>query len=468
MINTLVNTKVAFNTVYNALFLYFCMKNTCMIKVAFFIVLLLASFSVNGQDVSNNPPAVKTVTNSIFDQFFTDKTLRIDYLLAGNDVETRVYIRQLKEEPLWGGPHKNLIDPWNSGNYRYSLYDSATGQLLYRKGFSSLFEEFQGTPEAKEVPRAYPMTATMPFPLQPARFILENREYTTGEFSPLLTLEIDPEDYFILHETPDQYPVSGIYVQGDATDHLDIVFLAEGYTMEEMPEFLEDARRISDYFLSVAPFSEYTEKINFRAVESPSASSGVDIPGKKVYVNTGFNSSFSTFGSDRYLTTPDTWSMRDVAANAPYDQIIILNNSKKYGGGGFYNHYCQSTVDHSVSEVVAIHEFGHAFGGLADEYIGGVNYDGFYNLKVEPWEPNITTNVDFFSKWQAMIGDSIPTPTPRDSIYQHVVGMYEGGGYMAKGIFSPMMNCRMKDNNASGFCPVCQDALRKKIQFYCD
>lgn len=403
-----------------------------------------------------------------FEQFFTDQTLRVDYLLAGDNKETHVYFWLLKEEPMWGGSHTNLIDPWNSGNYRFSLYDSATGILLFRKGFSSLFEEFQGTPEAKEVPRAYPMTATMPYPIHPVMFEIDQREYASGNFETVFSMEINPKNYFILHEPIDSMTVTPLSEPGNPANKLDIVFLAEGYTQDEMPKFIEDARRISDYFLSVPPFSEFRDQICFWAVESPSSGSGVDIPVKREYNNTGFNSSFYTFDSERYLTTPDTWSMRDAAANAPYDQIIILNNSEKYGGGGFYNHYCQSTVDHEVSEIVAIHEFGHAFGGLADEYVGGVNYDGFYNLKVEPWEPNITTNVDFGSKWQAMINDSIPIPTPHEPRFTDVVGMFEGGGYLAKGVYSPAMNCRMKDNTAKGFCPVCQAAIRQKILFYCD
>ena len=439
-----------------------------MMKATFSLILFLATFIIVGQDVPLTPLPDQMAEKSIFDQFFTDKTLRIDYLLAGNHQETSVYLWHLKEEPMWGGPHSILVNPWNSGNYRFSLYDSASGQLLFRKGFSSLFEEYQGTAEAKTVPRAYPMTATMPYPLQSVRFEIEKRAYDSGEFESLFVLDIDPRSYFIVHEPIDSCYITPLVDPGDPAIQFDIVFLAEGYTMEEMPKFLDDARRISDYFLSVAPFSEYTEKITFWAVESLSAGSGVDIPEKREYFNTRFNSSFSTFDSDRYLTTTDTWSMRDAAANAPYDQIIILNNSKKYGGGGFYNHYCQSTVDHEVSEIVAVHEFGHAFGGLADEYVGGVNYDGFYNLEVEPWEPNITTNIDFGSKWKSMINDTIPVPTPRDSAYIEVIGMFEGGGYMAKGIFSPVMNCRMKNNNATGFCPVCQEALRQKIRFYCD
>jgi len=443
-----------------------------LLSISIFLFLGIIAAGAQDLSVSAYPDASDALTPAAetvkvpFDKFFEDHTLRIDYLLAGKYEEAHAYLWQIKEEPMWGGPHKNLLDPWNSGNYRYSLYDSASGQLLYRKGFSSLFEEYQGTQEAKEVQRAFPMTATTPYPIKPVRFEIDQRAYGTGIFENIFSLWINPQNYFIVHDPIDSMEVTPITDPGDPATQVDIVFLAEGYTQEEMPKFLDDAKRISDYFLSNPPFSEYRDLITFWAVESPSCNSGVDIPGKGEYKNTAFNSSFYTFDSERYLTTPDTWSMRDAAANAPYDQIIILNNSDKYGGGGFYNHYCQSTVDHEYSNIVAIHEFGHAFGGLADEYVGGVNYDGFYNLKLEPWEPNITTNIDFNSKWKWMINDSVPVPTPRESIYNDVVGMFEGGGYMAKGVYSPAMTCRMKDNAANGFCPVCQEAIREKILFY--
>jgi len=440
-----------------------------MMRIASCLFLLLVSYYAVSQDLSITPEQERSSGEpDVFTHYFSDKTFRVDFLLTGKDKETIVCLWRLKEEPFWGGPHKNLTDPWNSGTYRYSVFDSATGQLLYRKGFSSLFEEYQGTPEAKIVRRAYPMTATFPYPLHPVRFEVDRRDYHTGTFQTFFTLDINPSDNMIVHEEIDRYPVVELNVKGDPSTHLDIVFLAEGYTPEELLKFQNDARRMSVYFLNTEPFSEYAGRLNFWAVPSPSAGSGIDIPGAGNYVNTNINSSFYTFGSERYLTTSDTWSMRDIAANAPYDQIVILNNSNKYGGGGFYNHYCQSTVDHEASEIVMIHEFGHAFGGLADEYVGGVNYEDFYNLKTEPWEPNITTHVDFASKWQSMIDDTIPVPTPRDSIYAHVVGMFEGGGYLAKGIYSPVMNCRMKDNHAPGFCPVCREAIRQKILYYCD
>ena len=193
--------------------------------------------------------------------------------------------------------------------------------------------------------------------------------------------------------------------------------------------------------------------------------SGVTIPGGEIYVKTNINSSFYTFDMDRYLTTFDTKAIYDIAANVPYDAIFVLVNSKRYGGGGFYNHYCEGTVDNQLSRLVAIHEFGHSFAGLADEYYDAeVTYSDFYNLKVEPWEPNITTNVDFASKWKSMISPDVPVPTPREPKFQNSTGMFEGGGYLAKGMYSPRMDCRMKSNEQQSFCPVCQEAIMKMIK----
>ena len=236
-----------------------------------------------------------------------------------------------------------------------------------------------------------------------------------------------------------------------------------------MDKFRADAKRMSDYFLSLEPYKRDSAYFNFYAIESPSDESGVTIPGKDIYVNTNVHSSFYTFDMDRYLTTSDTRSVYDIAANVPYDLIFVLVNSKRYGGGGFYNHYAESTVDHSLSNIVAIHEFGHEFAGLADEYYTSeITYSNYYNLDFEPWEPNITTNVNFESKWKAMISTGTPVPTPRDDKFIGATGMFEGGGYLSKGIYSPVMDCRMKSNEAAGFCPACQDAIRKMIRFYAD
>jgi hypothetical protein len=410
---------------------------------------------------------IEDTTSFRFDDWFINKTLRVDYLLAGDATTENAFFVQMKQEPLYGGPHNSLTDPLGYGSYRYLAIDSATGKTLFSRGFNSLYQEWRGTPEAKIMRRAYPMTATLPFPKNTIRFIIEKRNYETNQFEKLFERIINPTDYFIIREAVTPFKVTNIIRNGEPIDHVDVAFLAEGYTSIEMDKFVKDAKRIADYFLSMEPYKEMSDRFNFYAIESPSPESGVTIPGKDIWANTNIRSSFYTFNMDRYLTTSETRTLFDLAANVPYDMIFVLVNSKRYGGGGFYNHYGQSTVDHSLSEIVAIHEFGHQFAGLADEYYTSeVTYSDFYNLKFEPWEPNITSNVDFESKWKKMIDASTPVPTPRTEAYSKTLGMFEGGGYLGKGMYSPMMDCRMKSNEAPGFCPVCRDAIRKMIRFY--
>ena len=435
-------------------------------KLKFFTLLLLLPCILAAQD---KVAAAKAATNGqeSFGEYFLNKTLRIDYFLAGNNAVENVYFREMREEPFYGGPHHGLTTLMNTGTYRYSLLDSATGQRLFSKGFSSLFQEWRGTPEAKAVPRAFPMVAVMPYPKKTVNFIIEKRSYETGVFEKMFEMLIRPDDYFILKDTIHHLKVEKLQYAGDPSNHVDIAFLAEGYTESEMPKFIEDARSMFNYFMSVEPYSSNRDKFNFYAVMSPSDESGVSIPGNELYVNTNIRSSFYTFAMDRYLTSFNTKAIYDIAANVPYDAIFVLVNSKRYGGGGFYNHYCEGTVDNQYSRIVAVHEFGHSFAGLADEYYNAeVTYSDFYNLKVEPWEPNLTTNVDFATKWKSMVPDSVPVPTPRINKYKNVTGMFEGGGYLGKGIYSPQMDCRMKSNEAEGFCPVCRNAIIDMIRYY--
>ena len=432
------------------------MKNIILLSLMLFPCLL----SAQGENPSS-PSAAG------FNELFLNKTLRVDYFLAGNSKQENVYFREMRAEPYYGGPHKNRLAMKNYGSYRYCLYDSATGNLIFARGFCSLFQEWKGTPEAKQLNRVFPMVATTPFPRKTVNFVIEKRAYETGEFSSIFGMYIRPDDYFIRNDSIHRYKVERIRYSGDPSNHVDIAFLAEGYTEEELPQFLNDSKSMADYFMSVDPYSRDSSKFNFYAVMSPSDESGVSIPGKEIYVNTNIHSQFYTFDMDRYLTSSDTKSIYDIASNVPYDAIFVIVNSKRYGGGGFFNHYAEGTANNQYSKQVAIHEFGHSFAGLADEYYNAeVTYSDFYNTKVEPWEPNITTNVNFQSKWKDLIPAGMPLPTPRTSQYKDVAGMFEGGGYMGKGIYSPAMDCRMKSNEAAGFCPACRRAITTMIRFY--
>ena len=166
-----------------------------------------------------------------FEEFFLNKTLRIDYFLAGNSKEENVFFREMRQEPYYGGPHKDLVLLKNTGTYRYCLIDSASGKLLFAKGFSSLFQEWRGTPEAKLMRRAFPMTAAMPFPKTTMNFIIEKRVYETGLFEKIFEMKIRPDDYFILNDSIHRFKVEKLRYSGDPSDHVDVAFLAEGYTL---------------------------------------------------------------------------------------------------------------------------------------------------------------------------------------------------------------------------------------------
>ena len=417
-----------------------------------FSALILCTLSSSGQ--------------TSFEKYFTDKVLRFDFMLAGNSNKTVVYPVGMKEEPWFAGSHENLIDPFNYGNFKYEIFDATENLLIYSRGFCTLFQEWQTTTEAKTMERSFYEVATMPFPKSKVRFVLNIRE-RNGNFIKLYETMIDPSDYYIIKEKTVNTAVTKIYGPGNPRECVDLAFVAEGYRADEMNKFREDVKKLADILFAESPFSDYMDKINIWAVEAVSSDSGTDIPGEKIYNNTVLNSTFFTFGTDRYLTTRDIKSVNDYAAAAPHDNIIVLINSNKYGGGGVYNYYSGTTAGHPLSPVVFIHEFGHGFAGLADEYYSSeVAYEEFYPLNVEPWEPNITTMVKFESKWKKMISRETKVPTPAEEKFSNVTGLFEGGGYSPKGIFRPELDCRMKSNSPKGYCSVCQVAIKRMIEFY--
>ena len=279
---------------------------------------------------------------------------------------------------------------------------------------------------------------------------------------------VRPDDILIqqkgqAHITPHKY----LLKSGDADKCIDVAILAEGYTPKEMDLFYQDAEVATESLFSHEPFKSMKKRFNIVAVAAPSTDSGVSVPRLGEWKQTAFSSHFSTFYSDRYLTTRSVKSIHDALAGIPYEHIIILANTEEYGGGGIYNSYTLTTAHHPLFRPVVVHEFGHSFGGLADEYF----YDNdiatdSYPLDMEPWEQNITTRIDFASKWEDMLAKDTPIPTPVSKQAQYPVGVYEGGGYSAKGVFRPADNCRMRTNEYPAFCPVCQRALQRLIDFY--
>ena len=405
--------------------------------------------------------------NINFDQYFQDEgSLRMDVFQCGNSDSSHYVFERFVIGPYFGGSKVNLVDPFNFGTNRVKVIDAQTNMLIYSRGYNTLFQEWQTTDEARVMERCYEESVSVPLPRNEAYIILEIRNFD-GEFEEIFSKLYEPNEMFNTTEQRYVFPVEDIMVNGSPESKVDIVILPEGYTADEMPQFLQHCQNLANVFAQAEPFASHINDFNFRAVLAPSEESGVDIPASHIWKRTILNSHFYTFYIDRYCTTRNYFSVKDVAANAPYDQIYILVNSNQYGGGGFYNFYSMSTAGNMSSSDVIVHEFGHAFAGLADEYEEPDNPLALlYNLNVEPWEPNITTLVDFESKWADLVVPGTPIPTPNTNQYNNVVGAFEGGGYLTEGMYRPQRNCMMR--NYAPFCAVCNRTIEAVIEAHSD
>lgn len=421
-----------------------------MKKVFFTIVLFAASFQLFAS----------------FDDLFLNKTLRIDYYHTGNSKTELYSIDQVRSEPFWGGSHTMLIDTLNYGEYYVKAFDVRSNILVYSHGYCALFDEWRFTDEAKHTSRTFSETAVMPFPKNDVRIEIYSRNFM-GLYQKMFEYTVIVKDYFISTERQMTFPVYDALISGDPANKVDIVILPEGYTAAEMDRFKADCDKFAAGLFTFEPYTHNRDKFNIRAVLAPSAESGTDIPGDKVWKNTILNSSFYTFDSERYLMTNDNKSVRNLAANVPYDQIYILVNTTKYGGGAIYNLYSSSVNSNASSAKIFVHEFGHGFAALADEYDdGSTSFNDMYPLNLEPWEPNITTLVKFETKWKSMLPANTPIPTPIENSSPMKLGVYEGAGYVTKGVYRPTPDCLMRTFRGNEFCPVCSAAIQKMLDFY--
>ena len=401
-----------------------------------------------------------------FDAKFDDATLRLDYTFIGNATEQYIAIADLSSTPNWWGRRINLDTTPLKGNGDLTLRDSATGEVLYKTSFSSLFQEWITTPEALTVTKSFEFTLLVPKPKQSVVATLVLRDNTDKESSHTFT--IDPRDLLIRDDSKiAPLPYTYIHKGGDSKECIDVAILAEGYTSEEMELFMEDAKITAEEILSYEPFKSHRDKFNFIAVASPSKDSNVSVPQQEAWRSTAVGSNFMTFYMARYLTSGNVYAMYDIVTNIPCEHFVILANTDTYGGGGIYNSYTLTTAHHRDFRPVVVHEFGHSFAGLGDEYFydNADDNDNMHSIAHEPWEPNITTMVDFDSKWADMVaeGVEIPTAVTPERTANYVVGAYEGGGYLSKGIFRPTDVCRMRNNTAERFCPVCERAIERVI-----
>ena len=411
--------------------------------------------------------AVASTRAQVFADHFADKTLRVDYIFNGNASGQAICLNGLSALPTWAGRKHHLAELPLQGNGQIIMRNAASGKPIYTTSFSSLFQEWLETDEARNVTKGFENTFLLPYPLQPVEIeitLLDPRRNVRASMKHI----VHPNDVLIeqkgnSHITPHKY-----LLHNDSPEKcIDVAILAEGYTLQEIQTFYEDADIACKSIFDHEPFKSMKKRFNVVAVASPSTDSGVSVPRLNEWKHTAFGSHFSTFYSDRYLTTSRVKAIHDALAGIPYEHIIILANTEEYGGGGIYNSYTLTTAHHPMFRPVVVHEFGHSFGGLADEYF----YDNdvmtdTYPLDIEPWEQNISTQVDFAAKWKDMLSENTPVPTPAEVSENYPTGVYEGGGYSAKGIFRPAENCRMRTNEYPAFCPVCQRALRRIIEFY--
>lgn len=381
-----------------------------------------------------------------------DRTLRIDYTFSGTATEASIAVDELRSLNGWAGRNSHRDSLLLAGNGQITMR-AKDGTVLYRNSFSTLFQEWQNTQEATKLTRSFENVFLLPMPEEEAEVTVELFD-SHGRKSASLTHPVNPAD--ILIRPAGKLPeFRQIRIGGPVSECIDVAIVAEGYTADEMETFYEHAAAAVDAILSYEPFCRMKDKFNFRAVGLVSAQSGVSIPREGMWKDTPLHSHFDTFYSDRYLTTLKLKDLHDALSDVPYEHIIILANTTTYGGGGIFNSYLLTTALHPTFKQVVVHEFGHSFAGLADEYFYDDQYSDYYHPDVEPWEPNITTKADFSSKWEDMTG-------------RCGVGLYEGGGYMSKGVWRPSRDCRMRTNQARSFCPVCKRAIERMIRFYTD
>ena len=416
-----------------------------------FIIVLMFSISgvLFGQDM--------------FNTYFLDQTMRIDYFHTGDATTETVTLDHIYQYGIWSGSLNNLLDQFDNGQYYYKVYDAESNSLIYSKGFNSYFYEYTTSAAAQEgIHRTYHESALIPYPRKPIRFVLEKRT-AENQMKTVFSVEIDPESVDIIREEPGDPQV--LVVQSHEGNHphhsVDIAFIGEGYTRAEVDKFKADLKRFTDYFFSKEPYRSNKDKFNLYGVLKPSIDSGVDEPRHNVYKRTALNATFNSLGSERYLLTEDNKTLRDIAAHVPYDALYIMVNHTRYGGGGIYNLYCTFTTDNQWSEYLFVHEFGHSLLGLADE----LNDRIAYLKRTKAPETEVREAELLYNKLDREHSEKIHKYLKNSKFYGKV-GAFEGAGYASKGIYRPMVDCIMFTKSAENFCVVCEAAIQRIIDYY--
>jgi len=401
----------------------------------------------------------------VFDEWFRDATLRVDYILSGGIDQKEISVDQLYRSPRWYGKRQHLAELPVEGNAQITMRDHESQRVIFRNSFSTLYQEWFSYPESKSTRRSFENPMILPMPKRPVDITLDMRD-NRREVMVTITHQVDPDDILIRHiGEKDKTPFVQMLQPDDTARCIRIAYVAEGYRKDEMGTFLEDVKFAMTALFDHEPFKTLKGRFSIVAVLSPSEDSGVSEPSKGIWKNTVLRSHFDSFYTDRYLTTQEMKKLHDLLAGIPYEHIMILVNSERYGGGGIYNSFNISTTHNDRSRPVIVHEFGHGFCGLGDEYAYDNDELPMYPHDVEPWEPNLTTLVDFHGKWEDLISKKTPIPTPAGGDEKRI-GVYEGAGYSSKGVYRAVQDCRMRTNENPEFCVVCRRAIENYINFY--
>jgi len=442
----------------------------------------------------------------------TPRTMRVDYYHTGNATQELFSLDRVVVEPLaWPGNPQKAIDETNLGKYLFEVRDRSTNRLLYSRGFASVYGEWETTDEAKVMNRTFHESLRFPTPQMAVQVVLKKRD-AANAFREVWSLVVDPKDMFVDSATmPAPAPLIEIEKNGDPATKVDFLIMGDGYTAAERSKFERDARRLLELLFATSPYKEHRKDFNVWGLCPPAAESGISRPSTGIHRTSPLGTSYDAFGSERYVLTFDNRAMRTAAQFAPYEFIEIITNTRTYGGGGIFNLYSTVAADSEQAPYIFVHEFGHHFAGLADEYYTSPVAYTPPQVKVEPWEPNVTALLDPANlKWKDLVepGTPIPTPWRKEEYEQHSreygkrraqiraanrpeeemealfrenrdfevkffasekyygkVGAFEGAMYEAKGYYRPEVDCIMFTRSKT-FCAVCRRAIERVIGLY--
>jgi len=439
-------------------------------------------------------------------------TLRVDLMHTGNASSESYSLERVVIEPLpWPGLIARSLDDSNRGVDRFEVIDPKTGAVLYSRGYSTIFGEWRSTDEAQTLARGFQESLRFPMPEHPVRIRVLHRD-AGNAFAEAWRVDIDPAALDVIHELrlAPAKPIA-IRTSGDSADKVDLLIIGDGYTAAESGKFDADVRRLSDHLFSVSPFKERAQDFNVWALTVPTRESGISRPSTGTHRDSAINTRYDIFGSERYVLTLDNRALRELAQYAPYEFIEILVNNETYGGGGIFGQFSTAAASNDWANYLFVHEFGHHFAGLADEYFTSAVAYNSSDARTEPWEPNATALKDPAKlKWRQHVKAGTPVPTPwpkaefeafqkvnqanrvalrkanrpesemsalftaeRDhtnelfagSPNRDLIGAFEGANYEATGYYRPAMQCIMF-SRIDSFCQVCQDGISEIIDLY--